>query len=90
MISAKKQRELELARRRRVEKESKKANLHEGHFKITEGDKVRWFKVWVNFYPKVHWMIEEVEELPRGEEKPIPGTRRKLDEKTKAKLESWL
>lgn len=83
-------RKLELQRQTAVAKECVKAGIpHEGILKIAQNGVTRWFNVWIEFYPKVHWMIEEVEDLLTPDKK-IAGTRRKLDDETKAKLESWL
>lgn len=82
-------RKLELQRQAAVKKESERSGIHEGLYKITEGKTTRWYTVWVEFYPKVHWMIEEVRDLMSPEMK-LPGTRRKLDDATKGKLRTWL
>lgn len=60
----------------------------EGHYKVTDGDNVRWFLVTISFYPKPVWWIEDCGDTVVGE--TIPGTRRKLDEDTMRRLETWL
>jgi len=60
-----------------------KFGVREGHY-VLNGEFV---DVWVSFYPKVQWWIADATR-PRGER--VKGTTRRLDDKTKVKLESWL
>ena len=75
---------LEAERARRVAAEEAKAGLKEGHYNDAED---RFVRVWVNFYPKPHWMVCECER-PSGQD--IPETAKPLTEEVKRDLKSWL
>jgi hypothetical protein len=75
---------LHAERERRLAEEEAKAGLKEGHYNTAEGQFVR---VWVNFYPKTHWMICDCGR-PRGED--LEGTARRLNDETKQGLRGWL
>lgn len=75
---------LEVERARRVAAEETKAGLKEGHYNDAAG---RFVRVWVNFYPKPHWMICECGS-PRGED--VEGTAKPLTDEIKSGLTSWL
>lgn len=81
-------RKLEKEREKRVAKELTKVGLpHEGLFCFHEGGKIQWFKVWVEFYPKVHWLAQEMTGLVR----PAPvGPPQKVDVEFLKRLEDWL
>jgi hypothetical protein len=74
---------LDRDRQKRAAAAEAKAGVREGHY-LLNGEFV---DVWVSFYPKTQWWIADACR-PRGER--IKGTTRKLDNETKAKLESWL
>lgn len=74
---------LDKQRKRRVSKAEQELGQREGHYNL--GDK--FVRIWVEFYPRVHWLICDCE---RSSGADVPDTSRILDSKSLASLENWL
>lgn len=79
-------RSLEKQRAARVANAERRAGVREG-VHVLRGAKHPHVRVTVQFYPKEHWIIEDVNIMGGG---IIEGTGRPLTNDDKAKLESWL
>ena len=75
-------------RAKRVKAIEARDNLREGMYRVREKDQLRWFAVWIEFYPAVHWMVKEVDGPLNPSE--LEGTRRRLDDELRGKLEAWV
>lgn len=78
---------LEKQRAARVAKAEARAGMREGVY-VLPGHKPPHVRVTIQFYPKEHWIVEDVNVLAGGA--IVEGTARPLTDEIKAKLESWL
>ena len=82
---------LEKQRKIKVAAAEKRADLIDGGmYRVPHGERnYRWYKVYVQFHPREHWIVEEWDGGPVGSQ-AIVGSQRKLDDTLKGMLESWL
>lgn len=81
---------LESEHARAVKREEAKAGgIRDGFsYRVKSGKGYRWYQLSLTFYPNVQWWVEELSGIGRA--KILPGTKKKLTDAFKAKLESWL
>jgi hypothetical protein len=80
---------LERERFERVRKVSERDGIREGQYKLRhEGGAFTWVALDLVFYPRETWFVTDLDGTLVGNK--IPGTRRKLTDDVKARLEDWL
>lgn len=77
---------LEKQRVSRVAKAEQRAGIREGVYVLRDA-KHTHVRVTVQFYPREHWIVEDINIMGGS---AIKGTERRLTDDDKAKLESWL
>lgn len=79
--------QLEKDRARLVAAAESSFGMREGVKRLRDGAHVRLVRISVQFYPKEHWIVEDISDVPRFE--IVKGSGRKLTDDIKSRLEEF-